>query len=159
MKFLNKMERKLGKYAIPNLTLVIIGCFVFGYIAEIIAPGMYLKLSLLPYNILYKGEWWRVFTWIFTPPFALNVFTILGLFFYYSVGRQLEMTWGKFMYNIYIFGGMFLITAGVLIAFYMRYRLNMGDVLYLGLNTTYYLVFSMFLALKSFYLRQLLYLF
>ena len=32
MNFLNKMERKFGRYAIPNLTKYIILCYVIGYV-------------------------------------------------------------------------------------------------------------------------------
>lgn len=32
MNFLNKMERKFGRFAIHNLTKYIIGCYIIGYI-------------------------------------------------------------------------------------------------------------------------------
>ena len=31
MKFINKLERKFGRFGIPNLTVYIIGCYVLGY--------------------------------------------------------------------------------------------------------------------------------
>ena len=171
MKFFNKMERKFGKYAIPNLTMVIICCFVIGYILQILAPDVYEKLLLIPYNVVKSGEWWRLFTWIFTTPSSFNIFTLIMLFFYYSIGRQLEMTWGKFMYNLYIFGGMFFITVGVLIASLIyynggidsisadEYALRIVNGLYVSTNVTYFLVMSMFLAFAAIYAetRVLLY--
>ena len=30
MNFMKKMERKFGKFAIPNLTTIIIGCYILG---------------------------------------------------------------------------------------------------------------------------------
>ena len=35
MNFLNKMERKFGRYAIPELTKYIILCYVIGYALEV----------------------------------------------------------------------------------------------------------------------------
>ena len=32
MKFLNKLERKFGRYSVKNLTLFLIGAYVIGYI-------------------------------------------------------------------------------------------------------------------------------
>ena len=37
MNFLNKMERKFGRYAIPELTKYIILCYVIGYALEVFA--------------------------------------------------------------------------------------------------------------------------
>ena len=31
MKFIDKLERKFGRFGIPNLTVYIIGCYVLGY--------------------------------------------------------------------------------------------------------------------------------
>ena len=38
MDFLTKLERKYGKYAIPNLTLILISGFILGYLIEIFMP-------------------------------------------------------------------------------------------------------------------------
>ena len=39
MNFLNKLERKFGRYAIRNLTTYIIGIYVISYILVLVAPG------------------------------------------------------------------------------------------------------------------------
>lgn len=38
---MNKLERKLGRFAIPNLYIGIIGCFVIGYIFRYLATDIY----------------------------------------------------------------------------------------------------------------------
>ncbi len=111
MNFLNKMERKLGKYAIPNLSLYLILGYVLGYIIQFINPIIIDFLTLNPYLILH-GQIWRLVTWIIIPPSSLDLLTIVMLMFYYSVGTNLERTWGTFYYNLYLFMGIFFTIIG-----------------------------------------------
>lgn len=104
---MSKFERKFGKYAIPNLTLYLIICYIAGYVIQIVQPGLAGWLILDPYAILH-GQIWRIFTWLLIPPTSLDFFTIIMLFFYYSIGTTLERTWGTFRYNVYLFSGMLL---------------------------------------------------
>lgn len=106
---MNKFEKKFGKYAIPNLTLVLICCYVVGYLMKLINPStQFLSyLTLNPERILH-GHIWRLFTWLIVPPDTLDIFTIIMLFFYYSIGTAVERTIGTFKYNVYIFTGVLL---------------------------------------------------
>ena len=36
--FLDKMEKKLSRYAISNITLYLIVCYAFGFIIELVNP-------------------------------------------------------------------------------------------------------------------------
>lgn len=111
MNFLNKMERKFGRYAIPNLSLYLILGYVLGYLLEFINPAVVDFLTLNPYLILH-GQIWRLVTWIIIPPSSFDLFTIIMLMFYYSVGTNLERTWGTFYYNVYLFMGMIFTILG-----------------------------------------------
>ena len=111
MNFLNKLERKIGKYAIPNLSLYLILGYILGYIVQIISPTIRDFLTLNPYLILH-GQIWRLVTWIIIPPSQLDLFTIIMLMFYYSAGTNLERTWGTFYYNVYLFMGMIFTIIG-----------------------------------------------
>lgn len=116
MKFMNKMERKFGRYAVHNLTLFLIGAYVIGYVFQAMNSEMMNYLTLNPYSILH-GQVWRLVTWVIVPPGAFNIFTIIMLFFYYSLGTNLENNWGAFRYNFYIFGGMLLTMIGAFILY------------------------------------------
>ena len=118
MNFLNKMERKFGRFAIPNLTLFLIGSYIIGYIFSFVNAEMMSWLTLNPFYIL-KGQVWRIFTWILVPPEQLSIFTIIMLFFYYSLGTNLERTWGTFRYNFYIFGGLILTVVGAFLLYFV----------------------------------------
>lgn len=160
MKFLYKLERKYGKYAISNLSFYVTMCFVIGYVLQLFLPNVYGYLVFSPYHIFVRHEIWRVFTWIFTTPGGFNVFTLIMLFFYYSVGTSIERALGSFMYNLYIFGGMLLSTVGALISSAICY-FSIGDVdsytefsiygMVAGSSMTYYMTISIFLGFALIY--------
>lgn len=118
-RILDKLERKLGKYTIRNISLVLIMCYVAGYVLMAAKPGIFAYLTLNPYYIL-KGQIWRLVTWLIIPPESLDVFTVLMLYCYYSIGRAVENAWGTFRYNCYLFSGMLFTIIGAfgLYAFY-----------------------------------------
>ena len=112
MGFLYKLERKFGKYAIPNLPLIIIITYAVGYMLHLLSKGMITDMiSLNPYAILH-GQVWRLITWIFIPPSEFGFFTVIMLYFYYSISKTLESTWGTFYFNLYFFMGIFFTALG-----------------------------------------------
>lgn len=111
MKFLNKLERKFGKYAIQNISLILIICYGFGYAIQFVNAAFLEYLTLNPYLVL-KGQIWRLVTWILVPPSGFDFFTIISLYFYYWLGTTLERTWGTFRYNLFLFSGMLFTILG-----------------------------------------------
>lgn len=107
---MGKFEKKFGKYAISNLTMVLIICYVAGYILQYMLPQVWLMLTLNPYAILH-GQVWRLVTWLIAPPGSLNLFTIIMLMFYYNIGNSLERAWGTWNYNVYVLTGVVLTVA------------------------------------------------
>lgn len=146
MKWLNKLERRFGRYAIQNLPAVIIGLYAAGYILTLIAPTILGYLTLEPYFIL-KGQIWRILTWVIVPPSSLGLFTIIMLFFYFSIGRTLERTWGAFRFNVYILSGiLFTVIGAFLLYAILRMQGYPEYVQFSGLFSTYYINMSIFLA-------------
>ncbi|MBO5030424.1 MAG: hypothetical protein J6D08_00825 [Lachnospiraceae bacterium] len=159
MNFLNKMERKFGKYAISNISLYLILCYVLGYFLQLISPQILDFLTLNPYLILH-GQIWRLVTWIIVPPSSLDLLTILMLFFYYSIGTSLEKTWGTFYYNVYLFMGMIFTVLGSFLVMGISYipslsatRQIYGTAYYFALVarsfSTYYVNMSIFLGFAA----------
>lgn len=108
MNFLNKLEKKLGRFAIPNLALYLIICYAFGYVITLANPQFVHWISLNPFYIM-QGQIWRIISWVLIPPSSSNVlFVAIMCLFYFSIGRSLEQTWGTFYFNAYIFGGIFI---------------------------------------------------
>ncbi len=117
MRMSDKFEKKFGKYAINNLSMVLIICYAFGYLFYWMYPNMLSYLYLNPYEIIFHGQVWRLFTWLVIPPSRFDFFTLLMLYFYYSLGTTLERTWGTYRYNVYIFSGMFFTILGSFLLF------------------------------------------
>ena len=143
MKFIDKWERKYGRFGIPNLTVYIIVCYVIGYALMIINPSLLNWLSLEPMYIL-RGQIWRLVTWVLYPPSSAGVlwFAIAVLFFYYPIGTSLERTIGTFKYTLYIFSGVLFTIIGA----FVLYFLLGGNVLVGSVFSTYYISLSTFLA-------------
>ena len=143
MRFLNKLENKLGKYAIRNLMIIIIGCYVFGYILSFASPNTLYMLTLEPYRIIHYGEIWRIISWILIPPNTGIFWALIMCIFYYQLGSFLEHAWGAFRFNLYIFGGIFFTILG---AFILYFATGQTASVMGGYFTTYYINLSIFLA-------------
>lgn len=146
MNFLNKMERKIGKYAVHNLTFWLIGMYVLGYIIQFTMPEVVGMLTLEPYLIM-QGQVWRLISWILIPPNTRPIFMIFMLMCYYFIGISIENAIGTFRYNVYMFGGM-IITIISAMALYGIYYLAVGKYL-IGLGfgySTNYINMSLFLT-------------
>lgn len=117
MNYLNKLERKIGKYAIPNLSLWLVVTYALGYLMMYMTPGIISYLMLEPAMVL-RGQVWRLVTWVLIPPSTGNIFFyIIMIMLYYSLGTALERTWGTFRFNVYIFGGMIFTVIGAFVAY------------------------------------------
>lgn len=151
MKLIEKLERKFGRYGIPNLTVYMIICYVVGYLLMQMNPGLLSVMSLDPAKILH-GEIWRLVTWVIYPPSSGNfiLFFISIVFFYYPIGTSLERTWGTFRYTLYIFSGLlFTMAAAFLLHFATGGVVRIYGEMYAlggGIFSTYYVSMSVFLA-------------
>ena len=150
MNFLNKMERKFGRYAIHNLTKYMIGCYAIGYIllyaGNLFGFSITGYLTLSPYHILH-GQIWRIVSWLLIPPPTSNlVFVLIMLLFYYSLGETLERTWGAFRYNVYILGGVLFTVVGAFLLYFMMGANPFLSMAYSMAFSTYYINLSIFLA-------------
>mgnify|MGYP001374349555 CR=1 FL=1 len=156
MNWIDKLERKFGRFGVENLTMYVIICYVVGYFLAYFNPSLLSMLSLEPALIL-RGQIWRIITWVIYPPSMSNVlwFVIAIVFFYYPIGTSLERTWGSFRYTLYIFSGLLF----VLIAAFITYFVTGGFVVIDGMTymiggsvfTTYYVSLSVFLAYAACY--------
>lgn len=116
MTWLDKLERKYGRFCIPNLMKVV----VFGQLA------VWLAVMLLDYRVygllalsrqeLMHLQLWRAVTFIFVPSLTANPLVLaLELYLYYVIGSSLERHWGSFRFNVYYLVGMLGAVAACLI--------------------------------------------
>ena len=83
--WLNKLEEKFGRYAIPNLPKIIVLLYAVGFVIANVSPQLYSLLELNPYLILH-GQVWRIVTFLLIGPETNLIFVIFVLLFYYSIG-------------------------------------------------------------------------
>ena len=153
---MSNFEKKFGKYAIKNLSLILIMCYACGYLMKWINPGFFTYLYLNPYEIIHHFQIWRLLTWLIVPPDSFDFWTLLMLYFYYSIGTSLERTWGTYRYNVYIFSGILFTAAGAFILYGISSLLGAqslglwttvnGYITYPTMFSTYYVNMSIFLA-------------
>jgi hypothetical protein len=143
MRWLDKLERKYGKYAIHNLMNYIIILYAIGFVVEIAAPQLYTQYLALDANAILHGQIWRIVTFIIQPPTTSYFFIFFSLYLYYMIGRVLEYQWGAFRFNLYFFSGVLLhVVACILIYLIWGWNFSMG---------TYYLNLSLFFVYVSLY--------
>lgn len=136
MNWLDKLERKYGRFAIRGLMTYIISLNALVYLLTSVLKVPVNSLILYP-SLILKGEIWRLVTYIFIPPSASPIWIIFILYFYYMIGNSLEHEWGSFKFNIYYLMGMLGTTIAAFIS---------------GAGTTAtYLNLSLFLAFAYIY--------
>ena len=142
---LDKLERKIGKYAIKNLTIYLLIAYAIGYLlmfGQQFTGVPYLNYIWFEPYLVLKGQIWRLFTWVLIPPKGNIVVAIIMFILYYQLGTALERAWGAFRFNVYIFGGMLFTIIGAFITFFIC-----GPLIPVGgFISTYYINLSIFLA-------------
>lgn len=106
MNWITKLERKYGRFCIPNLINILIGGQILVYAIELFVNqyiSFYLSLSR---SALFAGQIWRLFTFVLVPfsgggPLSV----VLGIYFTWFVGSALEREWGDFRYTVYLLSG------------------------------------------------------
>jgi hypothetical protein len=105
MSLLSRLERRFGRFAIPNLTTALVVGQAALYVANLAPQGIALdRVQLIPSRVL-DGEWWRVVTFLFTPPGDGPLFVIFYFILLHLFGSTLEHHWGVFRFNVFILVG------------------------------------------------------
>ena len=112
MNLLDKLERKIGWLAIPNLMLYILTGNVLVYVMQMFLGADLTAMLAFNRDAILAGQVWRIISFIFIPPAAFSggmmsvLMAALIIFFYYSIGRQLEYAMGSFAFTMYYLIGM-----------------------------------------------------
>jgi membrane associated rhomboid family serine protease len=104
-RFLAKLERKYGKYAIEHLTYVIVGGMVLVFMLTMVRPDFALKL-VLDLDRVKQGEVWRLFTYLFLPTSSSIFWILFAIWWVWIIGTNLESEWGALKFNLFYLLGM-----------------------------------------------------
>ncbi len=152
MNWLNRLERKFGRYAIPNLPLYIALAYGIGAMLNIMSRGsLYYTLSFNPYLVL-QGQVWRLVSFLIATTESNIIFLVFMLLFYYSIGQSLSHIWGAFRFNMYILVGIL----GTMLSGFIVYAITRQPGIFLD---TYYLNLSIFLAYAAIFPDMQVYLY
>ena len=137
---LDKLQRKLGRYAIPNLMLYIVAGMAVVFVVDMVVYPVtgFSARSLFMFSraAIMRGQIWRLITFIFIPPSSSTLFIIFSLYFYWMIGTALQQQWGSFRFNLFYLCGII----GSVIAGFIT-----------GGATNTYLNMSLFLAFALIY--------
>jgi hypothetical protein len=109
MSLLSRLESKFRRFAIPNLTVILIAGQILMFVASSAPAGMEQApavhaIKLQPEKVM-QGEVWRLVTYLFDPPAKNLIFAFFGWYLFYLFGTTLESVWGTFRYNVYLLSG------------------------------------------------------
>ncbi len=125
-RLLNKLERRFGRYAIPDLIRYVIVLYCAGAALGMVNENIYYQYLSLNMEAVLHGQVWRLFTYLIEPyGFQRGMgFLVSILFFAIQInlfllfGRSLEQAWGTFRFNMYFISGwLFNIIAAFLLYF------------------------------------------
>ena len=107
MNWISRLERKYGRFCIPNLISLIVGGQILVYAIELFVNQFVSSYLGLSRGLLLMGQVWRLITFVFIPfsgggPLSV----ILGIYFTWFIGSALEKEWGDFRFNLYFLLGM-----------------------------------------------------
>lgn len=154
-QLLNKMERKFGRYAIPDMIRYIVILYCLGGAISLAGQlGMidsmfYYKYLSLNMNEVFHGQVWRLVTYLVEPyGFSSGGGLIIDLLFFFIqvnlfflFGRSLEQAWGTFRFNFYIFTGIVLNIVAALVLYLSPLHFEIYDS---GLQYIYWAMFFAF---------------
>lgn len=105
--WLNKLERKYGRFGIPNLTNILVAGQILVFAIELFIDRTITAWVGLNRFFLLQGQIWRTITFVFIPFSGGSILSVvLGIYFTWFVGTALEKEWGDFRYTLYFLLGM-----------------------------------------------------
>ena len=154
---LNKLERKFGRYAVPDLIKYVVMLYgagaVIGILDSLNGTNIYYNYLCLDINAVFHGQIWRLFTYLLEPYGFMSGggFLLSALFFLIQVqlflmfGRSLEQAWGTFRFNMYFFSGYILNIVAAIIMYVSPLH---QSIYYSGFQYIYWAMFFAFAMLN-----------
>jgi len=105
MGLLHHLERRLRRFAIPRLTLLLVIGQAVLYLLSWQQGADGAERFILDMARVAEGEVWRLITFLFLPKTLSPLFIAFALYLFYLMGSALERQWGDFRFNLYIVVG------------------------------------------------------
>jgi hypothetical protein len=111
MTLLDRLERRFGRWAVPNVSSALIAGQICVYAMTYARPDALPNIALVSGRVL-DGEVWRILTFVFEPPLSNPICALFFWYIFYLMSSALEATWGAFRFNVYLMLG-WMATVGV----------------------------------------------
>lgn len=111
MTLLDKLEKKFGSWALPNVTIYLIAGQTLLFVL-FMSGKLDRGLTYFSADRLLAGDYWRLLTFALEPPSQSLIFAFFAWYLFYLMGSALEQHWGTFRYNVYLLLG-YLLTIAV----------------------------------------------
>ncbi len=114
MDWIASLEKKIGSWAVPNLTLYLLAIQVIGVVMMMGGYASKADLTLVG-GLVLVGDWTRLFSFMMIPKFDPSIWLLFSFYIFYLMGSALEREWGAFRYNLFILFGYLFTIAGAFI--------------------------------------------
>jgi len=130
---------------IPNLMLyIVIGSAIVSIMTQVTGNPILYSYLCFDKGLILQGQVWRLFTYVFTENIGNHIFlTLIFCYFFYMLGRRIEMTMGTFKFNLFYFSGVLIMDVFAMIFAPMPYTYP------IYLNMAWYLHLSMLLMFAT----------
>ena len=121
MSPIDKLEPRLGRFALPGILKVIAGFQILVYVllaltahgSSLESSSLYHLIDLNPEKIA-GGQIWRLFSFMFLPLANDPIFVVIHAWFLSFINAVLEEVWGTFRLNVFVVIGMIAVVLGAL---------------------------------------------
>lgn len=154
-RWLDKLEKKIGWIALPNLALFLSAVQFIGFLAALFNYEAIAVVNLNPEKVL-SGEFWRMLTFLAVPMDTRPLFMVIEVFFLYFAINTLEHQWGEFKTTFYL-----LISIIITDIFALITGIDVGNFVFIEMSVIfavatlypdYEIMFEMIIPMKMKYL-------
>jgi hypothetical protein len=114
MSYVNSLENRFGRFAIPGLIAILAGFEAVVWILLKLQPE-FLSALVLDRDLVLSGQVWRLITWVFIPTSANVLWMLITVMVMLTISGIMEQAWGAFRVNLYIYGGIFSMIIGAMV--------------------------------------------
>lgn len=105
MKWIEALERRFERWALPNAGLYLIGLQAIGVVLLTTERASVDQLWLHGSSVIHRGEIWRLLSFLMLPESTSALFLLFAFLIFMMISRALEERWGLFKFNLYLLTG------------------------------------------------------
>ncbi len=125
--WLEKLANRTRRFAIHGLMNYVVVGMLTVFVADLFYNGILSRFLEFDRAAVFRGEVWRVLTFVFLPPNSSLLFVFFALYFYWMIGQALEGEWGAAKFNwFYLIGAFGTMVAGLIMGSATNEYLNLS---------------------------------